>query len=507
MMQRYLLTICLVATFLTAVQAQERYLGEVFSDITVTTDIQYAVNATVLLIGDPAFGEAIPQPLFCDVYEPTGDEDITARPLVILAHTGNFLPPQANGGCDGTRKDAVTVELATRLARAGYVVATIDYRLGWNPISPDQSTRVFTLINAAYRGVQDIRTAARFFRRSAAEDDNPFRVDPDRFVAWGSGTGGYITLGTASLDTITDTFIPKFFIGESPMVFDLINGNVTGETVGIVPPGYPPPFTPGDTLNYPNHVGYSSDFQLVVNMGGAIGDLSWIDENDPPIISYHVPTDPNAPYETGILNVPPPVNLPVVSVSGAADFQPIYNQLGINDCMDDASITDDISMIARQRSGGLPGFMPLPSIDPTSSGDWYFTNGEMPYGIECDEPRASAESLDTAMAVMDTIMNYYFPRAFNCLNLTTSVEELAAPGAFGLQAMPIPATNQVRIQVNADLRMDAIQLFDINGRLLKQVTNINVDQYDLQRENLPNGIYIAKVRIGNQIATQRLVFH
>ena len=507
MMQRYLLSICLVATLLAAGHAQERYLGEVFDDVTVTADVLYGVNATVLLLGDPNVGEAVPQPLFCDIYEPAGDEGITARPLVVLAHTGNFLPPPVNGGCTGTRKDAATVEVANRLARAGYVVAAIDYRLGWNPIAPQQSTRVFTLINAAYRGVQDIRTAVRFFRMTASEMDNPFRIDPDRTIAWGSGTGGYITLGTAVLDTITDTCIPKFFIGTVPMVLQEVNGDVNGETVGIVPPGYPPPFTVGDTLNYPNHVGYSSDFQLIVNMGGAMGDLSWVDEDDPPIISYHVPTDPNAPYETGILNVPPPVNLPVVSVSGAADFQPILNGFGINDCMNDASITDDISMIARQRSGDLPGFFPLPSADPSSSGDWFFTNSPEPYGVPGSDCRSSAESIDTAMAVLDTIMTYFYPRAFNCLNLSTSVEELAAPAAFGLTAMPIPATNQVRIQVSADLRMDAIQLFDINGRLLKQVTGINADQYDLQRENLPNGIYLAKVRIGKQIATQRLVFH
>lgn len=503
MMQRYFFSICLLATLLTAGQAQERYLGEVFTDVEVTQDQLYGVNATVLLLAQ--FGQAVPQPLYFDLYEPAGDEGITARPLIILMHTGNFLPPQVNGGCSGTRKDAQTVELATRLAKTGYVVAAIDYRLGWNPVAPDQTTRVFTLINAAYRGVQDSRTAARFFRMTA-ENDNPYRIDPNRVTAWGSGTGGYVSLATGALDTITDTYIPKFFIGTTPMVIESVNGDLNGETVGIVPPGYPG-FPVGDTLNYPNHVGFDSEFQLIVNMGGSLGDLSWIDENDPPIISYHVPNDPNAPYNTGILNVPPPVNLPVVSVSGAGDFQPILNAFGINDCMDDGSITDDISTIARQRSGDLPGFLPLPVDDPTSSGDWFFTNTAEPYGVSGSDCRSSAASIDTAMAVLDTIIQYFLPRAFNCLNLSTSVEELAGPAAFGLQAMPVPASNQVRIQVNADLRMDAIQLFDINGRLLKQVNAINADRYDLQRDNLPNGVYIAKVRIGNRIATQRLLFH
>jgi hypothetical protein len=508
MMQRYLLSICLVAGLLVASNAQERYLGEVFDDVTVTTDVLYGVNATVALLTDPDVGEAIPQPLYADIYEPTGDDYITARPLIIMTPSGNFLPPLLNGGCSGTRKDDMNVELATRLAKAGYVVAIIDYRLGWNPIASEQTERVFTLINAVLRGLQDCRTAARFFRMTAEDMGNPYRIDPDRVVSWGTGTGGYLSLAAAVLDTITDTYIPKFFVGTTPMVIEEINGDINGETVGIVPPmGYPAAYPPGDTLCYPNHVGYSSDYQLIVNMGGAMGDLSWVKGDEPPIISYHVPTDPNAPYNTAIVNVPPPINLPVVSASGAGDFQPLLNANGTNDSMDDASITDEISNIARQRNGGLPGFMPLPSSDPESSGDWSFTNVPEPYGIAGSDCPSSPEEKATAMAVIDTILQYFYPRAFNSLNLTTSVEELAAPAAFGLQAMPIPATNQVRIQVNADLRMDAIQLFDINGRLLKQVSDINADRYDLRRENLPNGIYIAKVRIGKQIATQRLVFH
>ena len=41
----------------------------------------------------------------------------------------------------------------------GYVVASIDYRTGWNPLAATQSERTYQLINAAYRGVQDARTA------------------------------------------------------------------------------------------------------------------------------------------------------------------------------------------------------------------------------------------------------------------------------------------------------------------------------------------------------------
>jgi carboxylesterase type B len=82
----------------------------------------------------------------------------------------------------------------------GYVVASCDYRLGWNPVATTQEERVNTLINAAYRGVQDCRTAVRFFRKSQAENGNPFGIDPWRIGVWGQGTGGYIAFAAATIN-------------------------------------------------------------------------------------------------------------------------------------------------------------------------------------------------------------------------------------------------------------------------------------------------------------------
>lgn len=47
----------------------------------------------------------------------------------------------------------------------GYVVASVDYRLGWDPVNTSKDIRVFSLINAAYRGVQDASTCIRFSKR------------------------------------------------------------------------------------------------------------------------------------------------------------------------------------------------------------------------------------------------------------------------------------------------------------------------------------------------------
>ena len=176
-MKKFFTLFVLLASTVFGLQAQ-RYLSPVFSDVTVTTDVTYGVNATVLLLAQAM--QAVPQQLTCDIYEPTGDTE-TERPLVVLLHSGNFLPPSNNGGCAGTSKDAYMVDIATRLAKMGYVAAIANYRLGWNPIDPSQTTRVYTLINAAYRGVQDASTCIRFFRANHATT-NDFKIDPDKIV-------------------------------------------------------------------------------------------------------------------------------------------------------------------------------------------------------------------------------------------------------------------------------------------------------------------------------------
>ena len=167
--------------------AQERYLDEVFDEVTITEDVEYASNITVItaLQGLPPM--AMSQ--FMDVYEPAGDT-LDSRPLVLVFHTGNFLPQYVNGSALGTRKDSSIVELCNRFARMGYVTASVDYRLGWNPLAGTQVERTYQLINAAYRGVQDARTAVRYFRMNAAEMDNEFGIDPEKIAMFGDGTAG-----------------------------------------------------------------------------------------------------------------------------------------------------------------------------------------------------------------------------------------------------------------------------------------------------------------------------
>ena len=243
-----LLALMLCAVSL-GVGAQNRYLNEVFTEVDVTTNVLYGSNVTVL----PLLQGAAPatQPLVCDIYEPAGDAE-TNRPLIIYIHTGNFLPQYLNGSAVGSKNDSCAVELCTRYARMGYVVASIDYRTGWNPLAQTQSERTFQFLNAIYRGVQDARTAVRFFRMTEATMGNPYGIDPTKIGYFGEGTGGYVSYAASTIEDYNDIIlddmgipIAKFWTGTPssgdwvPMVIEQINGDPEAITDGFAPAGEP----------------------------------------------------------------------------------------------------------------------------------------------------------------------------------------------------------------------------------------------------------------------------
>ncbi len=412
-----------------SVSFSQRYLQEVFTDVQVTSNVTYGVNATV--IAYQQLGQAIPQQLKCDIYEPVGDT-ATSRPVVLYFHTGNFLPTPQNGSPSGTKVDSNVVEMCSRLAKMGYVVASCDYRLGWNPVASTQVERVYTLINAAYRGVQDCRTAIRFFRMTEAEMSNPYGIDPTRIAVWGQGTGGYISFASATLNNYSDIVIPKFIhdvevapgvIVPLPMVIQEVNGDIYGTSVGINP-------NDGDTLCYINHPTYSSDFNVMVNLGGACGDSSWVTANDIPMISFHSPTDPFAPYNVGTVIVPG-FNLPVVEVSGSGHVQQMANAFGLNDVFQMADDAGDVyTTAANTFNDGNFGLYPLnrPSSQPADSAPWEWwaaSNPNNSNGLMTNPDMSAAKG----MMFLDSIQMYAAPRMMCALMLAGSpCEEIVVEG-------------------------------------------------------------------------------
>ena len=337
----------LVITLLTigfTANSQTRYLDDIFPSATVTSDVTYATNVSILpvLQGLPPAAA----PINCDIYEPTGDTE-TDRPVIILAHTGSFLPPVINGQATGSKTDLSIVEQCTRWAKKGYVAVAMSYRLGWNPTSTDQNTRTSTLIQAAYRGIQDARSLIRFMRQEEANGD-PYGIDGSKIVFGGQGTGGYLSLGVATLDTTAELFLTKFLDLTDPMnpipyVYPPVFGNIYGTDMGYMPVydslgnviGQAP-------FALPNNIGYSSDISMAFNIGGCLADSSWLEDGDVPIVSFHCAKDGAGPYANGDVIVPTTGDF-VIEAQGSYIVQKHQDMYGNNTPFASTSFTDPIT--------------------------------------------------------------------------------------------------------------------------------------------------------------------
>jgi poly(3-hydroxybutyrate) depolymerase len=442
--------------------------------------------------------QAVPEALKMDIYQPAGDTE-TSRPVILYFHTGNFLPYPLNGGTGGTRTDSSVVEICSRFARMGYVVASCDYRLGWNPLATTQPERTYTLINAAYRGVQDCRTAVRYMRKSVAEAGNPYGIDDSKVAVWGQGTGGYIAFAAATLDNWLEdiALVPKFNwdplgTGPIPMVVEPINGNADGTTLGINP-------TTGDTLCYPNHIEYTSEFNVMVNMGGAMGDISWLEDNSVPMISFHVPTDPFAPYNDGIVVVPT-TGEQVVDVTGSFGVQAMANTMTNNSifaAVETYAPGQAFTNAANQANNGYYGLYPFfRANNPLDSSPWDWWNPALVdsannvNGLYLNPDMSAIK----ARTFIDSIQGYAAPRMMCALNLQGS------PCAVGVEEQesqvlvyPNPSSSLINVNLKNTEIIRLVEVFDLLG---KRVLTANPNTYNtvLDLSVCRNGIYTLKIK-------------
>lgn len=249
-----------------------RYDTEIFSNVTVTSDVVYGSNINI---------SNNTEILKMDVYEPTGDA-APARPVIVMAHGGSFLA--------GSKTDSALIILCNAFAKRGYVAASIDYRLGMG-FPPNQANAQ----KAVWRAMQDMKAAVRFFRKDAASA-NTFKSDPNMMFVGGASAGGVTAVHYAYLDKPSE--IPS-----------AIDTNALGGLEGNS--GNP---------------GYSSAVKAIVNICGAVGDTLWMEPGDEPMASAQGNDDNTVPYCTEMIYV---AGFPIMLVSGSGSMVKRASNLGI----------------------------------------------------------------------------------------------------------------------------------------------------------------------------------
>ena len=509
---------------LATLNAQERYYDEIFSDVSVTSGVQYGTNISILPIILQESTDPQPVDLFMDVYEPM-DDTMAQRPVVILAHRGDFLPPIVNQSPYGSRTDSAVVEMCTQLARRGFVAVSMDYRLGWNPFGNDIEIKK-TVLEASYRISQDMRNAVRFLRWDAGMNGNTFAIDSTKMAVGGFDAAGFASQSVAHLKTVEQTLLPKFLdfstIPPTPFVAEELLSNPYGTTN-----------RPLNIANYPDH---SSDVNVVIDFEGGLGDFSWIEAGDPPVISFQARNKFNNP---GIRDVTIGVGGSIIIAEGAFPDTIVYQaqQLGNQDIFINANFDDELSQMALERNGGIEGlflYSPVtmegsvqcdetagvPAVNyggNTYAWNWYneevfafiwdMVPGQtVPSDIFiCQYNTSEGNPNDPAISRMmiDTLQEFMVPRLVIAmgLDMSTDVDNISKEEV-GFKAFPNPTSGLLNLR--AEEAIQAIQLFDLSGKLVFERSRLNHHNLQIRTNYFAPGLYFAKVQFEQGVITEKI---
>ena len=371
---------------------QGRYVSPVFPEVEITKDVVFGENLQPSLVDPNAR-----QTLRMDIYEPKGDT-ATNRPLLILAFGGAFVA--------GSRSDADISELCTRLAKLGYVTASIDYRVTISLIF-DRSERNFYL--AVMKAVHDMKAAVRYFRMDA-DSANLFRIDPARIIAGGISAGGVTGIHTAYLNN--PAWLPP---------------SIANDTAAI-----------GGIEGLSGNPGYSSGVMGVINLCGAIGDTTWLNGSQIPIISVHGTEDQVVPYgsTTTLLGA----NL---TAHGSASIHQQALRIGL-----------ESELLTFQGADHVPF-----TANPTTN----------PY--------------------MDSTVNYLREKLANwiCVSNSTATEKPASVPT--LKVYPQPAGTAVFIEAGLPVSGLELTIWDSMGRRVEFEQSEEANGWSLRRTNQAAGLY------------------
>ncbi|MCB9252061.1 MAG: alpha/beta hydrolase fold domain-containing protein [Flavobacteriales bacterium] len=191
---------------------------------TVEKDLVYGVAINYL-------GQA--DTLKLDLYKPAGYTS-ASRPLLVLNHGGAWIA--------GDKNDAGIRNLAVEFAQRGYVVASVNYRLGihsanWasNPCPKNINATYHAIYiadsaevyRAYYRAIQDIRGAIRFLKNRSQTDS----TCPSTVFVGGESAGGFNALGVALLNDPSKKPVSCFSLPDVPMPQSNLLDNYPGANV------------------------------------------------------------------------------------------------------------------------------------------------------------------------------------------------------------------------------------------------------------------------------------
>lgn len=161
---------------------QALLIGIVLGSVIITNDVKYgrahgywAELEGPLTVNKPSLNKR-DLDLTLDLYQPENLD--TPRPLILFIHGGAFY--------FGSKKDRPIMDMCEYFAGLGYVTASINYRMGFNPDKKE-------ILQAEDNTLQDAHTALGFLCAHAEE----YHIDPGRVFIVGASAGAITALRLA----------------------------------------------------------------------------------------------------------------------------------------------------------------------------------------------------------------------------------------------------------------------------------------------------------------------
>jgi len=229
------------------------------SKITVTPDVVYAnvqgywdsypdQNESYFKVVRKGLAKSVikhPIDLGMDIYMPANDT-LARRPLLMMIHGGGFYI--------GNKEAWHIVMLSEHFAKMGYVVASINYRIGFKPSKK-------SVERTGYQAVQDAHAAMRYL----VANRDLYGIDTSLIFVAGTSAGGITAL---NLCFMNEEFRPKSTYSRDDLGTIESSGN-----------------------------DYTDKFKIkaVANMWGAVHDINMIRNVGTAIISFHGDADQTVP--------------------------------------------------------------------------------------------------------------------------------------------------------------------------------------------------------------------
>jgi hypothetical protein len=364
-------TLIFIATFICQSFAQcdgGRYLNKIFTEVKSTKHIAYSTAKN---------SSGYMQKIMMDVFEPKNDT-VQLRPLVIFEHGGAYWT--------GTKDYQSQIAMGEEFAKRGYVLSSATYRLEGSFVS-----LLFQelMLKAVGRGVQDTKELVRYFYNSARDSANPFRIDTTKIFLCGASAGSFNVMHAVYLDSL-DNLNPQWRTWLDQV------GGVFGQY---------------DFINF------GTDILGVVNINGALGDKSYLDNQRTNFLSVHNIHDPEIPFNRG-----KPYSIPsLMDVDGSNILHTRANSLGIYN-----------------------PFYIIPTVGHTSFSTDLFGTVEQPY-------------FDSTV----WYMNHFFTYQLGCSSISTAIKTNQIKS---LNVFPNPTLDAFYLQNVQPFIGQTISIVDIEGK-------------------------------------------